>query len=161
MVFDGRWAADIEGCWWGVVAENASLVAGAGDGDQSSAFLLGTGVEDLFGNAFGLSWTTKIYHDDNAGLSHVRNGPNPMNHGFPGTSPGASFFSAYRMFDDDPLPFEGKMELAWRNGGAKCSLPGGPNDDTAADDSVTMSLDPTVAPNKVHSLVWYYTWDKV
>jgi hypothetical protein len=158
VAFDGmRGPLDIEGCWWGVVAENASLVAGTGDGDQSSAFLLGTGVEDIFGNAFGLSWTTKIYHDDNAGLSHVRNGPNPMNHGFPGTSPGASFFSAYRMWDKDPLPFEGKMELAWRNGGPKCSLPGAP-DDKAAAGGPTMSLD-SVAPNQVHSLVWFYTWD--
>ena len=71
------------------------------------------------------SWTSRIYHTDNAGLTHVRGGPNPDNHGFPGTSPGASFFSAYRMFDKDPLPFEGKLGMYWRNGGAKCSLPAG------------------------------------
>eukprot|EP01043_Picozoa_sp_COSAG02_P017100 COSAG02_NODE_768_length_17375_cov_52.865015_16_plen_142_part_00 len=129
------------------------------------------GVEDLFGNAFGLSWTTKIYHDDNAGLSHVRNGPNPMDGGYPGTSPGASFFSAYRMFDKDPLPFEGRLELWWRNGGSKCGLPRPDSRQqalaaTRAGSNVDHSRDSPQAPilpgpNRVHSLVWYYTWSNM
>ena len=98
------------------------------------------------------SWTSRIYHTDNAGLTHVRGGPNPDNHGFPGTSPGASFFSAYRMFDKDPLPFEGKLGMYWRNGGAKCSLPAGGEEE---------GLEGPIRPGDgvVHSYVWYYTWD--
>ena len=166
--FDGmRGPLDIEGCWWAVVSEDATLKPGNSTEDTSSALLLGTGVEDLFGNAFGLSWTTKIYHDDTAGLSHVRNGPNPLNNGYPGLSPGASFFSAYRLFDKDPLPFEGRLELWWRNGGPKCSLPaGGFDDDRDGDDSYDGAASERGAlrapivpgPNRVHSMVWYYTW---
>ena len=85
----------------------------------------------------------------------MRNGPNPTNGGYPGTSPGASFFSAYRMWDQDPLPFEGKMELWWRNGGPKCMLP---QPDEAREQGAAPILP---GPNKVHSMVWYYTWDSV
>ena len=110
--FDGmRGPLDIEGCFWAVVDASATLRPGANTSDGASALLLSTGTEDLFGNAFGLSWTTRVYHNDNAGLSHVRGGPHRDNHGFPGITPGSSFFSAYRMFDKDPLPFEGQMQL--------------------------------------------------
>ena len=46
---------DIEGCWWAVVDKGATIRPGNTTEDLSSALLLGTGVEDLFGNAFGLS----------------------------------------------------------------------------------------------------------
>eukprot|EP01052_Picozoa_sp_SAG31_P024062 SAG31_NODE_2023_length_6645_cov_15.211121_2_plen_434_part_00 len=155
--FDGmRGPLDIEGCWWAVVSEAASLKPGNSTSDSSAALLLGTGVEDLFGNAFGLSWTTKIYHDDNAGLSHVRNGPSPTNYGYPGTRPGASFFSAYRMFDKDPLPFEGRLELWWRNGGPKCGLPVGRHDSTVMTGRTAAPI--VTEANRVHSMLWYYTW---
>ena len=44
---------DIEGCWWAVVDKGATIRPGNTTEDLSSALLLGTGVEDLFGNAFG------------------------------------------------------------------------------------------------------------
>ena len=49
---------DIEGCWWAVVDKGATIRPGNTTEDLSSALLLGTGVEDLFGNAFGLSAPT-------------------------------------------------------------------------------------------------------
>ena len=56
---------DIEGCWWAVVDKGATIRPGNTTEDLSSALLLGTGVEDLFGNAFGLS----ARNESSAGLS--------------------------------------------------------------------------------------------
>ena len=79
--------------------------------------------QDFFGNAFGLSWTSRLYRNDYAGLSHVRGGPNSNHWGHPGATPRASFFTAYRLFDRDPVLFSGgRMALVWRNGGPKCGL---------------------------------------
>lgn len=106
-VFDGMrddgTGLSIEGCWWAVVNGNATLRPGHNSTDFTSALLIGSGVEDLFGNAFGLSWASCMYHNSNTRLSHIRGGPSPDNNGYSGTGPRATFFSAYKMFDGDPL----------------------------------------------------------
>lgn len=76
------------------------------------------------------------------------------------------------MFDKDPLPFEGRLELWWRNGGPKCGLPRPDLPPDVGNTVVTRDYKTVVpghdensnqapilpGPNRVHSLVWYYTW---
>lgn len=105
-----------------------------------------------------------MYRNDNAGLTHVRGGVSPDNNGEPGKTAGSSFFSAYRMFDKDVLPFEGQLRLYWRNGGPKCSLP---SEGDGAPEPAARSVHPINGDEvqrkgptgKVTSYVWYYTWD--
>ena len=117
-------------------------------------------MEDLFGNAFGLSWTTKGYRNDNAGLVHVSGGVNPSVP-FPGQTSRRGF-SAYRLFTHDPLPWNGgRVALYWRNGGAKCALPA-PDDTEWAPAASTpvMARDGTAAVSFVESYVWWYSYER-
>jgi hypothetical protein len=117
---------DVEMCWWALTTSTAEY-------NNSEHQLIGTGMEDFFGNSFTLSRLMRTYHNDDVGLTHVHGGP--QDH-CP-NSPGANFttcadqfqtkpperFSAYRMFDKDPLVFDDKLVLSVRYlPKGKCSL---------------------------------------
>ena len=123
----GMSGGSIEGCWFssqhfhGSVSANASVPSRIDDlgAPGGSRMLLGTGLEDYFNNAFGFGWFSKIYHNDNSGLSHMHASHPTF---APGTGQqlrqGMDSFSAYRYFDGDPLTFAGgRFALVWRNGG--------------------------------------------
>merc|ERR1712217_416154 len=98
--------------------------------------LIGTGMEDFFSNSFSLSRLQRPYHNDDAGVSHIYGGPqdhcpNPIGASY--TACADEFqtlfperFSAYRIFDKDPLVFDDKLEVTVRynpkSGRGKCSL---------------------------------------
>ena len=153
----------IEGCWWALDSPAASLHPGENSSDRRGAQLLGTGVEDLFGDGFGFSWFTKLFRSDSAGLTHVRGGVNaePVTAGNE-----RGLFSAFRFFDKDPLTFEGgRLGLFWRNGGPKCGLESDDDHEAHAEAEALPESDggnesgeaPQVG--SLTSYVWFYTWE--
>lgn len=160
-----RGTLSIEGCWWALDNPDATLRTGT-SGDERAALLLGTGVEDLFGDAFGMSWTAagSLHRDGNAGLVHVRGGVTPRGP-FPGERPRRAF-SAYRLFLADPLPWRGgRVGLYWRNGGAKCSLPTMAERGEAAmrwapdADDYAEGTAPAPGASSVESYVWWLSFE--
>jgi len=71
---------------------------------QKEPLWLSSGTEDYFLGTY--YFNAGIYHTPVAGLTH----------GDP-DRPGSSFrFSAYRFHEDDPIPFQNGLRLAWRDG---------------------------------------------
>ena len=155
VVFEGinvQNGLSVEGCWWVLDGPEASLHAGDNSSDRRGAQLLGTGVEDLFGDGFGFTYFTRFFHSDDWGLTHIRGGPNAEPVRSLGNARG--LFSAYRVFDKDPLTFEGgRLGLFWRNGGPKCGLP-------AAGEEVSAPAGfAGGGAASLSSYVWFYTWE--
>jgi hypothetical protein len=59
---------DVEMCWWALTMATAAY-------NNTEHFLIGTGMEDFFGNSFTLSRLMHTYHNDDVGLTHVHGGP--------------------------------------------------------------------------------------
>ena len=147
---NGQNGLSVEGCWWGLDSPDARLRVGDNSSDRRGAQLLGTGLEDLFGDGFGFTFFTRLFHSDDWGLTHVRGGPNAEPVHNLGNARG--LFSAYRVFDKDPLTFErGRLGLFWRNGGPKCGLPAAGQEAPAGRG--------IVGGTSLSSYVWFYTWE--
>ena len=133
----------IEGCWWSSQGEISK--------HEPSLNLLGTGCEDFFNDAFGFGFFSKIFHNDNSGLTHVHNTlgrgcPECEGRGRP------SWFSAYRYFDQDPLPWTGStFRFVWRNGAMTL-----PNREKCTLDPAAVSNHPIEQVIDAYS--WYYVW---
>eukprot|EP01087_Luapelamoeba_hula_P022529 TRINITY_DN8097_c0_g1_i1.p1 TRINITY_DN8097_c0_g1~~TRINITY_DN8097_c0_g1_i1.p1 ORF type:complete len:334 (+),score=55.44 TRINITY_DN8097_c0_g1_i1:114-1115(+) len=108
--------------------------------DNGPKMLLSSGTEDYFDSAFYFNAGT--YRMPVSGLTHIK-----LNPGAFGTT-----LSAYRFHTTDPVVWQSKFVLQWRNGdtidpknGQKC-----------IDDSGTVVGRPTVS--MVNSYVWLYTY---
>jgi len=142
---------DVEMCTWALTSASAEYNGTGQPGEPDLPFLLGTGMEDYYGNSFSLSWCGRTYHNDDAGLTHIHGGPIPP--WGPVNSPTRQFtslFSAYRMFAKDPLVFQEKLEVALRYmPPSKCSL------------KPTESISPPTLSSETvfNALAIFYTWD--
>jgi hypothetical protein len=154
---------DVEMCWWALTG----LAAGYNSSSDADRWLIGTGMEDFFANSFTLSRLTRTYANDDVGLTHIHGGPqdvcpNPGHANY--TTCNALFqtlpperFSAYRIFDKDPLVFDDRLELAVRYlPRSKCSLaPSVPPDVEEAE-----VLAAAARRTRFDSYAWYYTFDR-
>ena len=113
-----------------------------------------------------LSRLTRTYANDDAGLTHIHGGPqdacpNPTNANY--TTCNARFqtqpperFSAYRIFDKDPLVFDDKLELVVRYlPRSKCSLAPSTSHSTAQIEA----LQRAVSRTRFDSYGWFYTYE--
>jgi hypothetical protein len=118
--------------------------------------------------AVTLSRLTRTYAHDDVGVTHIHGGPqdacpNPTHANY--TTCNAQFqtlpperFSAYRMFDKDPLVFDDRLELAVRYlPRSKCSLaPSHPPPDAAESEALRLAA----ARTRIDSYGWFYTFDR-
>ena len=124
-------------------------------------------MEDFFGNSFSISNLARTYANDDAGLTHVHGGPQDHcpNAGEFWTCPNhakfPAMFSAYRVFDKDPLVFNDKLDMAVRYlPPGKCSLaPSKPHAAEAAAEAAAGS-NSQLTRTVVDSLLLYYTWER-
>jgi len=132
----------IEGCWWALLSPDQELKPGM-------ATPMGSGIEDYFGDSYGFGYFSKIYHSDISGLSHVHNG---VGAGVKVSS--FSWFSAYRYFDNDPVTFDKRFFLTWRNGAATRTDPAGHTTKCFLDEGGQGGGSNQI----IDSYVWVYTW---
>ena len=113
-----------------------------------------------------LSRLTRTYANDDAGLTHIHGGPqdacpNPTHANY--TTCNAQFqtqpperFSAYRIFDKDPLVFDDKLELVVRYlPRSKCSLAPSTSHSAAEIEALRRAASRT----RFDSYGWFYTYD--
>ena len=155
-------------CWWALTTPTASY-------ENGEQLLLGTGMEDFFADSFTLSRLSRTFHNDDAGLTHVHGGPqdrcpNP---------PGANFstcatefntepperFSAYRIFDKDPLVFDDRLELTVRYlPPGKCSLaPSRPDagaGEGAGGGAAGRAEGEVARRTRFDAYAWFYTYER-
>ena len=150
----------VEMCWWALTTPTASY-------ENGEQLLLGTGMEDFFADSFTLSRLSRTFHNDDAGLTHVHGGPqdrcpNPPGANFSTCAIGFNTepperFSAYRIFDKDPLVFDDRLELTVRYlPPGKCSLaPSRP--DAGAGEGAG---DEAARRTRFDAYAWFYTYER-
>ena len=140
-----------------------------------SRLLLGTGMEDFFADSFTLSRLSRTFHNDDAGLTHVHGGPqdrcpNPPGANFSTCATGFNTdpperFSAYRIFDKDPLVFDDRLELTVRYlPPGKCSLaPSRPDagaGEGAGGGAAGRAAGEVARRTRFDAYAWFYTYER-